>query len=131
MLSKGGGDTVVVREYDFGKKKFIAPKKGGFYLPEAKSRYCWENEDTILVATDFGEGSLTDSGYPRVLKRVKRGQSLDEAERDPGLRLEACVRRVRPFDAYEYEWYKSLSRSPAPRPLAAFLSLMVRHARIG
>tara|TARA_Y100000780_G_scaffold231177_1_gene255625 strand:+ start:141090 stop:143132 length:2043 start_codon:yes stop_codon:yes gene_type:complete len=79
-MSKGGGDTVVIREYDFGKKKFIAPKKGGFYLPEAKSRYCWENEDTILVATDFGEGSLTDSGYPRVLKRVKRGQSLDEAE---------------------------------------------------
>ena len=79
-MSRGGGDTVVVREYDLKRKRFIAPAKGGFFLDEAKSRYCWENADTLLVATDFGEGSLTDSGYPRVLKRVKRGQSLADAE---------------------------------------------------
>ena len=32
------------------------------------------------VGTDFGEGSLTESGYPRLVKRWRRGQPLDEAE---------------------------------------------------
>lgn len=78
-MSKGGGDTVVVREFCMIKKQFIAPENGGFYLGEAKSRFTWQDDDTLLVATDFGENSLTTSGYPRILKRLSRGQDLADA----------------------------------------------------
>jgi len=75
-LSRGGSDATVVREFDMGTRDFVAD---GFELPEAKSRVSWEDHDTVLVGTDFGPGSLTDSGYPRVLKRWRRGQPLAEA----------------------------------------------------
>ena len=51
----------------------------GFQLPEAKIRLAWENDDTLLVGTDFGPDSLTASGYPRMVKRWRRGQPLAEA----------------------------------------------------
>ncbi|MEI6698301.1 MAG: prolyl oligopeptidase family serine peptidase [Mycobacteriaceae bacterium] len=76
-LSRGGSDATVVREFDIGTRSFVVD---GFELPEAKSRLSWEDHDTVLVGTDFGPGSLTDSGYPRVLKRWRRGQSLTDAE---------------------------------------------------
>jgi prolyl oligopeptidase len=76
-LSRGGGDATVVREFDMTTKQFIAD---GFTLPEAKTEIGWEDEDSVLVATDFGEGSLTDSGYPRLVKRWRRGTPLDDAE---------------------------------------------------
>ncbi|GGY46382.1 prolyl oligopeptidase family serine peptidase [Parvularcula lutaonensis] len=75
-LSRGGSDAAVVREYDLSTKSFV---EDGFYLPEAKSSTAWLDEDTILVGTDFGEGTLTDSGYPRQVKLWKRGQDLSEA----------------------------------------------------
>jgi prolyl oligopeptidase len=49
-------------------------------VPEAKTQISWEDEDTVLIGTDFGEGSLTDSGYPRLVKRWRRGTPLDDAE---------------------------------------------------
>ena len=33
----------------------------------------------MFVATDFGPGSLTRSGYPRIVKEWKRGTPLEEA----------------------------------------------------
>ena len=33
----------------------------------------------MLVGTDFGPGSLTESGYPRIVKRWRRGQPLEDA----------------------------------------------------
>ena len=75
-LSRGGSDATVVREFDMETRSFLVD---GFELPEAKSRVSWEDHDTVLVGTDFGPGSLTDSGYPRVLKRWRRGQPLTEA----------------------------------------------------
>lgn len=75
-LSRGGSDATVVREFDMATRSFVV---GGFELAEAKSRMSWEDPDTVLVGTDFGAGSLTDSGYPRVLKRWQRGQLLSEA----------------------------------------------------
>ncbi len=75
-LSRGGADATVVREFDTVDKQFVA---GGFELPENKQRVAWVDEDTIFVATDFGEG-MTDSGYPRQVKLWKRGSDLDEAE---------------------------------------------------
>lgn len=76
-LSRGGSDAVVVREFDLETRQFVA---GGFELPEAKTQISWVDADTVYVGTDFGPGSLTDSGYPRLVKRWKRGQSLDDAE---------------------------------------------------
>ena len=76
-LSRGGSDAAIVREFDMRTRQFVAD---GFELPEAKTQITWEDENTVLLGTDFGEGSLTDSGYPRLVKRWKRGQPLDDAE---------------------------------------------------
>lgn len=75
-LSRGGADATVVREFDLETKSFVVD---GFVLPEAKSRVAWRGMDSIFVATDFGPGSLTTSGYPRVLKEWTRGTPLGEA----------------------------------------------------
>jgi prolyl oligopeptidase len=76
QLSRGGADAVVVREFDLKTKQFV---EGGFYLREAKTDTAWLDRDTLYVGTDFGPGSLTTSGYPRVVKRWKRGTPLDQA----------------------------------------------------
>jgi len=70
-LSPGGGDTVVLREFDLRAKRF-AP--GGFNLGEAKAEASYIDADTILFSTDFGEGTLTNSGYPRIVKLWRRGE---------------------------------------------------------
>lgn len=75
-LSRGGADATVVREFDLVDKQFVA---GGFVLPEAKSDVAWIDADHLYVGTDFGPGSMTASGYPRVVKRWKRGTPLAEA----------------------------------------------------
>jgi prolyl oligopeptidase len=75
-LSRGGSDAVVVREFDLVTREFVSD---GFELPEAKSHVSWADPDTVLVATDFGEGSLTESGYPRVVKRWRRSHPLTDA----------------------------------------------------
>ncbi len=79
-LSRGGSDAVVVREFDMATREFVGPDGQGFELPEAKTRIGWEDDDTVLVGTDFGPDSLTDSGYPRMVKRWRRGQDLAQAE---------------------------------------------------
>jgi len=75
-LSRGGADASVVREFDLETLTFV---EDGFTLPEAKSRVGWVDEDRIYVGTDFGDGSLTMSGYPRVVKEWLRGTPLSEA----------------------------------------------------
>jgi prolyl oligopeptidase len=77
QLSRGGADATVVREFDTVTKQFVA---GGFEVPEAKTEVEWADADTVYVGTDFGPGSLTTSGYPRVIKRWRRGTPLDQAE---------------------------------------------------
>ena len=75
-LSRGGGDAVEVREFDLAKKAFV---EGGFALPESKGGVAWIDANEIYVARDFGPGTMTRSGYPRQVKRLKRGQALAEA----------------------------------------------------
>lgn len=75
-LSDGGKDAVVVREFDLTTKAFV---DGGFALPEGKHRISWLDAETLLVATDFGPGTLTESGYPYIVKTLKRGQTLAQA----------------------------------------------------
>ena len=76
VISRGGADASVYREFDLIAKAFVAD---GFQLPEAKSRVDWRDRDTLYVGTDFGPGSLTESGYPRLVKEWKRGTPLSEA----------------------------------------------------
>jgi prolyl oligopeptidase len=76
VLSRGGGDATVVREFDVPTRSFV---KDGFQLPEAKSFVFWRDRDSVFVATDFGPGSLTTSGYPRLVKEWKRGTPLSQA----------------------------------------------------
>jgi prolyl oligopeptidase len=76
-LSRGGSDAAVLREFDMATREFVAD---GFTLPEAKSGYSWADPDTLLVGTDFGADSLTESGYPRIIKRWRRGQPIEQAE---------------------------------------------------
>jgi prolyl oligopeptidase len=75
-LSDGGKDAVVVREFDTTTRGFV---DGGFSLPEGKHRLEWLDRDTLLVATDFGPGTLTESGYPFIVKSLRRGQTLAQA----------------------------------------------------
>lgn len=76
-LSRGGKDASVVREFNLKTKKFD-PK--GFVLAEAKSNFAWVDKNHLLVGTDFGAGTLTESGYPRQIKLWKRGTPLTSAK---------------------------------------------------
>lgn len=79
VLSPGGSDSSVTREFDLVEKRFIPAEEGGFVRPLAKGGLTWIDDDTVYVATDFGQGSLTKSGYPRVVKRWERGTDLADA----------------------------------------------------
>ena len=76
-LSRGGADATEIREFDLEAAAFV---DGGFFVAEAKNGAAFIDERTVLVATDFGGGSVTTSGYPRQVRLWKRGQALAEAE---------------------------------------------------
>lgn len=76
-LSRGGSDADVTREFDLISKTWV---EGGFYRPAAKGGLGWIDADTVYVYTDFGQGSLTSSGYPRIVKEWKRGTPLEAAK---------------------------------------------------
>jgi prolyl oligopeptidase len=77
VLSDGGEDAATQREFDLTTKSFV---KGGFVLPRAKSSVDWQDDNTLLIATDWGAGSMTESGYPFIVKRLARGQTLSQAK---------------------------------------------------
>ncbi|MEY4750002.1 MAG: hypothetical protein RIQ60_2216 [Pseudomonadota bacterium] len=138
-LSRGGADAVVVREYDLPGRRWVA---GGFALPEAKSDVVWEDADHLLVGTNFGPGSLTDSGYPRLIKRWRRGTPLAEAvsvfeaqrsdvsawvsvERSPGLQR-VTVGRSTDFYSSEVHLLRGTALLRIDKPADAELGLQ-RH----
>jgi prolyl oligopeptidase len=80
-LSRGGADAAEVREFDLTTKTFVDKTQQPFFVSEAKSRVSWIDKDTVFVGTDFGDGqSMTDSGYPSIVKLWKRGTPLSEAK---------------------------------------------------
>ncbi|HVN45072.1 MAG TPA: prolyl oligopeptidase family serine peptidase [Steroidobacteraceae bacterium] len=129
-LSRGGGDAVVVREFDLASRSFVAM---GFRLAEAKSSITWLDEDTVLVGTDFGPGSMTSSGYPRIAKLWKRSEPIGKARtlyegsaadvgvngivfHEPAATITLVQRDVSFFSA-EYHWLNAagkLQRLPVP-----------------
>lgn len=76
-LSRGGADADVTREFNLSTKTWI---EDGFFRPEAKGGLSWIDQDTVFVYTDFGDGSMTTSGYPRIVKRWKRGTPMTAAQ---------------------------------------------------
>jgi len=79
QLSRGGADAVVMREFDLEKKEFV--QKDAFLVPEGKSRVAWMDIDTLLIGTDLKDGqSMTESGYPRVMREWKRGTPLSSSK---------------------------------------------------
>ena len=76
-LSRGGADADVTREFDLASRTWV---EGGFFRPEAKGGLGWIDRDNVYVYTDFGSGTMTESGYPRIVKAWKRGTSMTAAK---------------------------------------------------
>ncbi|MFF0817318.1 prolyl oligopeptidase family protein [Rhodococcus sp. NPDC003318] len=119
-LSRGGADAVVIREFDLANRRFVPAEEGGFFLPEAKSDIDWIDIDTVYVGTDTGPGTLTDSGYPRIALRWRRGTDIGSADpvfegehtdvavsawydRTPGFERSFAERSVDFFTSQRYE----------------------------
>jgi prolyl oligopeptidase len=75
-LSDGGEDATTVREYDLTAQAFVP---NGFVLPHSKQDAVWEDDDTLLVGREWTPGDVTASGYPYIVKRLKRGMPLESA----------------------------------------------------
>ncbi len=75
-LSDGGEDAVTLREFDLTDKQFVT---NGFTLSRGKQSAAWEDADNLLVAREWSPGDLTTSGYPFIVKRVRRGQPISSA----------------------------------------------------
>jgi prolyl oligopeptidase len=145
-LSDGGKDAVVVREFDVAKKAFVAK---GFNIPEGKHRIEWFDKDTLLVATDFGPDSLTESGYPFIIKSLKRGQKLADAKeiyrgsaKDGGYGVSPSVMHdsagavlatlaSRPLDTFRQEVYDISSGKPQKLNLPERSTLRGMLGRVG
>ena len=76
-LSDGGEDAVTVREFDLSTGRFV---EGGFDLPHSKQDVDWIDRDAVVLARDWGPGTMTASGYPFVVKVLQRGQQLRQAQ---------------------------------------------------
>ena len=75
-LSDGGKDAYEAREFDKRKKEFVP---GGFILPAGKQSIDWLDGDGLLLARDWGPGTMTKSGYAYIVKRLTRGAALEDA----------------------------------------------------
>ncbi|MEQ1752605.1 MAG: prolyl oligopeptidase family serine peptidase [Micropepsaceae bacterium] len=117
-MSDGGGDAIEIREFDSENHVFI---KSGFQFDRAKQSVDWLNLDTILIARALDESEATESGYPFVVRELKRGQPFNDGKvvfrgekkdtgvsthvlRNPEGKLEAVLvdRRVGFFDVEHY-----------------------------
>lgn len=97
-LSRGGKDAEVVREFDLTKQQFV---KNGFTLPEAKSNVSWRDQNSLYVATNEGAGTTTDSGYPRILKILKRNEQLKDAK--PLFEIDQKDQSISAYVHYSFE----------------------------
>ncbi len=140
-LSDAGKDAVYVREFDTRTRAFV---EGGFRLPEGKHGLAWLDADTILVATEWEKGQLTASGYPYIIKSLKRGRALAEAHElfrgdakdvgvDPSVLRDAdgavqAVMASRSIDFFTTEYYFIDAQAPVrlPLPLKSTVKSLVR-----
>jgi prolyl oligopeptidase len=103
-LSPGGSDAAVMREFDLGRKEFVAD---GFFVPEGKGGADWLDRDTLLLGSALGDGMATKSGYARTVRLWRRGQDFRTApvlfETTPeSMSVSAGLDRTKPG---EVVWY--------------------------
>jgi prolyl oligopeptidase len=140
-LSEGGLDAVEIREFDSETKQFVP---GGFHASQSKQNFTWLDRDTVLIARDWGPGTMTDSSYPFVVKVWKRGQPIDQAQeiyrgvktdvsvspvvlRDPDGAVQAVLlsRGVSFFETETYLWADGKAVK-LPLPLKATIHALVK-----
>ncbi|ATF32537.1 S9 family peptidase [Burkholderia thailandensis] len=115
VLSDGGADAVVIREFDIAQCRFV---DDGFSIEAAgKHSVEWIDRDTIYVGWDNGGATVTRSGYPREVRRWTRGTPLSgapvvfrgargdifiDAQYDPVDRHHAIEQAINFYDANTY-----------------------------
>jgi prolyl oligopeptidase len=114
ILSNGGRDANFVREFDLVAGRFV---EGGFSLPEGKQNVAWVDENTILVARDFGEGTMSTSGYPITIA------ACAAVRRSP--RPRSCSAGARKTCASS-RWFCAMPRAGSMRPASAAASASSR-----
>jgi len=107
-LSPGGSDASVTREFDLVDKRFVPESEGGFVRPLAKGGLTWIDDDTVYVTSEFGSGSLTRSGYPRTVRRWRRGTPIEDAEivfegQETDVAVGVSVSHVEGFEHHVFE----------------------------
>ncbi|MBA6251856.1 prolyl oligopeptidase family protein [Colwellia sp. MB3u-55] len=75
-LSDGGKDAVIQREFNTKTQTFVTD---GFITQESKGSIDWLDKNTLIIGVDFGENTMTTSGYPMVSKLWQRGTALSSA----------------------------------------------------
>ena len=123
-LSVGGEDAITLREFNLKTAKFV---EGGFVTPKGKQDVTWEDEDSLLIARDWGPGTMSDSGYAITVRRWKRGEPLEHAKEifrgetknilvSVGALVDGQGNRMsiinRDLSFFEHEWYMVLPDGP-------------------
>jgi prolyl oligopeptidase len=146
VLSRGGADANEVREFDMEKKAWV---KDGFRALESKGELEWRDADSVYLARDFGPGTMTSSGYPRIVKEWRRGTPLAMAKtwfafpetdvgvqmsvvNEPGRRYEIINRGITFWESETYlrrgdDWVKLDTQRDAK--VAAFNGMLVVQLR--
>lgn len=75
-FSDGGGDYMILREFDIASKSLVAD---GFSAPMGLGRAVWVDDDTLLYAAALEKAEETMVGYPRVIRKWSRGEALKDA----------------------------------------------------
>ena len=76
-LSAGGEDAATLREMNLKTGKFV---EGGFVMPRGKQEVAWKDKDTLLIARDWGPGTMSEAGYPITIREWKRSEPLESSK---------------------------------------------------
>ena len=112
-LSRGGSDAIHIKEFDLKTGEFVEDRP--FNLPEAKTRVSYRSRNVLMVGTDMGPDSLTDSGYPRTVREWERGADIKDApilfegeKKDVSVGMYISDQRTWGGDIYEVQ-YRSMT----------------------
>lgn len=75
-FSDGGGDDLMLREFDLETGEFI---DGGFTAPAGRVQSAWIDADTVLIAHASEGDPKTAAGWAATARLWRRGQALSDA----------------------------------------------------